>query len=108
MLFLRIKRGWGFTLIELLVVIAIIAILIVLLAPAATTGREAAARMSCSNTLHQMGLAVHASASATGNAPPAWSSNAGAKYGSLHFFLLPYIEGDNIFNAAGNNSWNQN
>jgi prepilin-type N-terminal cleavage/methylation domain-containing protein len=107
----RARRA--FTLIELLVVIAIIAVLIGLLLPAVQKVREAAARMSCSNNLKQVGTAVHNYASANQDKlPPMLNySPAGspAYWQPFWFSLYPYVEQDNVVTRAqGTDGWGNN
>ena len=96
----------GFTLVELLVVIAIIGVLVGLLLPAVQAAREAARRMSCSNNLKQIGLALHTYHDTFRVFPYGWD-NRGTTW-STH--VLPQIEQANlyetlVFQESGPGNW---
>ncbi len=101
------RHRQGFTLVELLVVIAIIGILVGLLLPAVQAAREAARRMSCSNNMKQIGLAVHNYESTYKYYPKlattgyAWGFGVEAGWNgySPHCAILPYIEASNVYDV---------
>jgi len=118
---MRKSRSGGFTLVELLVVIAIIGVLVALLLPAIQAAREAARRTQCVNNLKQMGLAAANYESARGRFPPGrlFPDRARADgtiitgytnyeqpainltdrngFYSVHIWLLPYMEANNVY-----------
>lgn len=87
----------AFTLVELLVIIAIVGLLVGLLLPAVQSAREAARRMSCSNNMRQLGLALHMFQD-TNRAFPAsgWTTagpgNPAGKFVGWRPLVFPYLE----------------
>jgi prepilin-type N-terminal cleavage/methylation domain-containing protein/prepilin-type processing-associated H-X9-DG protein len=105
----RRRPSTGFTLIELLVVIAIIGVLVALLLPAVQSARESGRRAQCSNNLKQMGIAIYSYETAhhllpSGGESVNYSSASHPTQfidgGSVFYRLLPFLEGDTIFNAS--------
>ncbi|UUO09169.1 DUF1559 domain-containing protein [Blastopirellula sp. J2-11] len=103
----------AFTLVELLVVIAIIGVLIALLLPAVMMARESVRRAHCTNNIKQMLLGVHSYMDMTGGHIPrgvtvdhtTTASTCGSDENNpyahtLHTFLLPYIEQQNLFDQV--------
>lgn len=93
-----VRNRTAFTLVELLVVIAIIGVLVGLLLPAVQAAREAARRMSCSNNLKQMGLALHSYHGIFRRFPPGgfYNRDLTSSSWSVQARILPQLEQGNL------------
>jgi prepilin-type processing-associated H-X9-DG protein len=97
----KLLRRRGITLFETLVVLALLILLFGLFLPLVQKVREAARRTQCVNNMHQLGLAVHDCVATYEKLPPSVGSFPNeTSEGTLHFYLLPFIEQDNIFAKA--------
>jgi type II secretory pathway pseudopilin PulG len=98
--------------VELLVVIAIIGVMVGLLLPAVQAAREAARRMSCSNNMKQVGLALHNYESAYKRFPYATARSGSMVAGSARpgdlmirnhkgwLMVLPFLEQQALYDLA--------
>ncbi len=86
----------AFTLIELFVVIAVIGILVGISLPAVQMSRESGRRMSCSNHLRQIGIALSAFESTYQKLPPGRDARQSQNH-SWSTLALPFLEQPAIF-----------
>jgi len=100
-----VHRRRGFTLIELLVVVLIIAILVGLLLPAVQKVRALAARLQCTSNLKQLVLATHHYQDTNSYLPPA-IGYVGPVRGTAHYFILPFLEQNYLYDRANGDSFN--
>lgn len=95
------QRRSGFTLFQLLIVLAILALLLGLALPAIQKVREAAARTHCANNLRQIMLAALNCHDTYAKFPPLagpFPNKDGQ--GTLFFYLLPFLEQDNLYASS--------
>ena len=105
------QRRHGFTLVELLVVIAIIAILIALLLPAVQAAREAARRVSCSNNIKQLALALLSYHDANEKFPPGGITEgyccSTKSRTNWAIAILPFVEQVDLYDAYDQDAFNE-
>jgi Protein of unknown function (DUF1559) len=101
------RPRFAVTLFQLLVLLALLAFVLGLLLPAIARIRGAAARTQSMNNLKQLCLALHNCNDVNRALPPIVGAfpDKTTSHGTLHFYLLPYIEQDNVYRNAGGYVW---
>ncbi|MCI0381002.1 MAG: DUF1559 domain-containing protein [Gemmataceae bacterium] len=101
----RTSRRSAFTMVQLLIILAILLFLLGLLIPAVARVRDAAGRSQAMNNLKQIGLALHNFNDTYKRLPPAFDKFANYQIAaSVHVFILPYVEQDNVFKQYQQNN----
>ncbi|MCI0638517.1 MAG: DUF1559 domain-containing protein [Gemmataceae bacterium] len=101
----RNSRRSAFTMVQLLIILAILLFLLGLLLPVVGRVREAAGRTQAMNSLKQIGIALHNFADTYKKLPPAFDKFADFQIpGSVHVYILPYVEQDNVFKQYQQNN----
>lgn len=93
---------WAFTLIELLVVIVIVGLLLALLLPAVVATRESSRRVTCTNNLRQIGVALQMYHEQHAHFPIGgveWrpQGNQSKRQLAWSAFLLPFLEQQAVY-----------
>ena len=98
----RGRRGISF--IEVVVIVGILLLLLAFLIPAVARVRQAASRTSSQNNLKQLALAVHNFHDTYSMMPPAVGEHpkGSGGQGTAHFYILPFLEQNNLFQQAEN------
>jgi type II secretory pathway pseudopilin PulG len=98
-------RRPGFTPVELIVLIALLLIALALFAPLMARLRGSAGQSQSLNNIKQLGLGtINLTDTYRGKLPAAagpWDAASPDKVGTVHFYILPYIEQQALFNRAG-------
>lgn len=84
----------GFTVVELMVTLTVIAVLLGLILPAIQTSRRAASRISCTNRLRQIAIALQSHESTHRVLPPGMTSKSDRSTPGMSWMvaLLPFLE----------------
>lgn len=100
----RSSARHGLTVLELLVVLAVISVLLGLILPAVHNVRESARRLTCTNHLRQLGIALHSYHDVYRGLPPGWQPEPtrGTAWGWAAA-LLPYIDQAGLVPAISRN-----
>ena len=97
----------GFTMIELLVILAILTFFLGVLVRFFATMRSASDRTQSQNNLKHLMLSLHSCQDSYNVLPPVVGSypTKASNHGTVFFFMLPFLEQDNLYRQAEGSVW---